>query len=447
MLRAREGRLQAPDKWFLSFLPIGIAGGATSPLGALFAFRVLHASIVEVGLISSLTSLASVPAYILWGHLSDSSGQRKRFVVLGFAGMASSLLLMGLSRTLGQYYVANVLAGFLTAASGPVGTVLLMETSRKEEWADKLAVFSRIGGVGWVAGLLLGALWLQAESWGFPSAAAMQGLFVISAALSILSTLLAWRWVRDPEETLERHRVDVATHHLMVQERARYLHMRVLHLPNPFNHRGAAPGAQGPHHLPRALWVYMVAVALFFTGFSAFYGIFPIFLSEVLGGVAGANTIIFLVYVASQVTQVLLYPHVGHWVSRWGSRRAQVVATAGRVVLFPSFALLLLLPIPLAEVVAVILLLHAAVGLCWALINVSGSTLVSGLAPREARCQAQGVYNAVQGVGAIVGPVVGGIIAEIGLQAGLGYLPAFLACSGSILVGIAVLLTLQVKDL
>ncbi len=434
------------DHWYYSYLPIGIAGGATSPLVALYAFKVLNASLVEVGLLSSLTSLASVPAYVLWGHLSDCLGRRKVFLLMGFGGTGATLLFMGLSHGLGPYYLANVMYGFLAAASGPVGIVLIMETSRREEWPDRVAIFSRIGGVGWVAGLLLGAVWLQAEALppplGFPGGKAMQGLFVISAALSALSVLLAWGWLEEPTSRVDRRRVDVETHHLMVLERARYLPQRILHIVNPFNHHTLSAGQRGKHRhpLPRHLWYYMVAVGLFFSGFTAFYGIFPVFLADVLGDAPLANTYIFLIYVASQLTQVALYSRVAHWVKGWGNRRSQLVATAGRAVLFPSF-LLATLPLPLPEILGLILVLHALVGLCWALVNVSGTNIVSNLSPPEARGEAQGIFNAVQGLGSIGGPVIGAIVASA-----LGYAWGFVGASLLLLAGIGVILQIRGID-
>jgi len=81
-----------------------------------------------------------------------------------------------------------------------------------------------------------------------------------------------------------------------------------------------------------------------------------------------------------------------------------------------------------------ILLLHAGVGLCWALINVSGSTLVSELAPDDGRAEAMGAYNAVQGFGSILGPLLGGFAAMF-----YGYAPAIGASVAFILAGVVIL--------
>ena len=111
--------------WFYSYLPQGVAGGATSTLIPLFAYA-LGGSLLTVGIIAAATSLASVPAFILWGSLSDRTARRKIFLLIGFLGSGLALFAMALCGTMSQFYLANLLAGFLGAASGPAGTVLLI---------------------------------------------------------------------------------------------------------------------------------------------------------------------------------------------------------------------------------------------------------------------------------------------------------------------------------
>jgi MFS family permease len=68
------------------------------------------------------------------------------FVIIGFGGMALSLLLMALSTSIGEYLFANLLFGLLTTAAAPVGTVLILESFDKSEWPNGWAT-----SAGWGA--------------------------------------------------------------------------------------------------------------------------------------------------------------------------------------------------------------------------------------------------------------------------------------------------------
>lgn len=409
------------SRWFYSYLPQGIAGGATSPLIPLFAYA-LGASLGDVGIIAAATSVASVPAFMLWGSLSDRLKARKAFLVLGFLGTAASFFAMGICFNLSEFYLANLLIGFLGAASAPVGAVLVMETTERERWPSRLAFMSQLTGVGYIAGLSLGAVWLAVGPAILGSMSAMRGLFVIGAALGLLAGFLAGIWLEEPREYLERRSIHLVEALYRV-ERVKFLPMRMLHYLD-FRNRKASK-------LSRPLRSYLGTVFLLFSGFTAFYGFFPILLEQVYGL---SESEVFAVYIAGQVASVTAYLRVGQWVRDRGSRRTQLYASLGRTVLFPSFLLFVLVPLSPAAILAGILLLHAGVGLCWALINISGSTLVSDLAPEDARAEAMGAYNAVQGFGSILGPLLGGFVAEFyGYPAGIGVSVAFILAGACLL--------------
>ena len=409
------------SKWFYSYLPQGIAGGATSPLIPLFAYA-LGASLGDVGIIAAATSVASVPAFMLWGSLSDSLKTRKAFLILGFLGNAVSLLLMAVCLNLPEFYLANLLIGFLGAASAPVGAVLVMETTERAKWPNRLAFISQLTGLGYIVGLSIGVVWLAVGPILLETVGAMRGLFVIGASLGLLSGLLAGLWLQEPKEHLERRAIHIVDNLFRI-ERVKFLPMRMLHYLSFRNHKASK--------FSRPLRSYLVCVFLLFSGFTAFYGFFPILLQQMYGL---SESEVFAVYIASQVGSVLAYLRVGRWVQERGSRRSQLYASIGRTILFPAFLLFSLVPLAPAAVLGGILALHAGVGLCWALINVSGSTLVSDLAPDNARAEAMGAYNAVQGFGSILGPLLGGFAAEFyGYAAGIGVSVAF------ILAGVVIL--------
>jgi len=417
--------------WFYSYLPQGVAGGATSALIPLFAYA-LGGTLFTVGIIAAATSLASVPAFILWGSLSDRFARRKVFLLIGFLGSGIALLAMAVSGNMSQFYLANLLAGFLGAASGPAGTVLLMETSKRSEWPARLALVSRIAAIGWVAGLALGVAWLVIGP-GLLAAevSSMRALFVIGAALGLLSGLLAQVWTREPAVRVDRREVHVADVHARI-ERGRYLPIRILHFFNPLDWRKKV-------RLTRTLRIYLVCVFLLFGGFTSFYGFFPIFLKQSYG--LGSPEI-FAVYIASQATSIAVYPRVGRWVSSRGDRSTQLYASLGRSMLFPSFLLVGMAALPYVARLGIAIALHAGVGLCWAPINVAGSILVSRLAPEDGRAEAFGTYNAVQGFGSILGPLLGGFAAQY-----LGYAMAFGTSVALILAGCAILAATRLSEI
>jgi len=416
------------EKWYYAFLPHGMAGGVTQPAVPLYTTVGLGGTVADVGIVSAASSLASIPAFLFWGAASDAMHRRRLFLLIGFVGMALSFLFMAVAATVREYYMANLLLGALAAASAPIGPVLILETAQEREWPQRLALFNRLGGLGWVAGLGIGAAWVAVEATGIGLGAILQALFVIGAALALLSALLAWRWVPEPTTTVDRHSVHLPDLTLWFAEKGRYVPQRVLHYFDPRR-------MVGKGKLPSALQAYLASAFLLFAGFTAFYAIFPVFLVQVA---LLPLSQVFVTYLMGHLVSALSYPAVGRWVAARGARHAQLVASTGRVVLFPSFFLLTLLPITPAAAFAAVLVLHTLVGLCWAAINVSGSMIVSRLAHPEARAEAMGAYNAMQGFGAVLGPVAGGLVAG-----GLGFGYGFVAAAAFVAVGVVILARLR----
>jgi MFS family permease len=402
------------EKWYYTFLPYNIAGGSTNPIIPLFVTEGLKGTVAQVGIVSAITSFAAVPANILWGNLSDTLEKRRPFIIMGFLGMGLALLLMGLSTTIPQYYLANFLLGLLAAAVAPVGTVLVLESFEKKDWARRLGDFSKVGGMGWVN----------------PTRA----LFLLAAGLCLVSTILAYRWVPEPKKKISRESVDpedlghFAAH---IIERARYLPQRVL-----FVAKVSAKNLR-LSNFPANLKRYYVMTFLAFAGFLSFYVVFPIFLSQYVG-LKSAD--IFIIYIASSVASVLTYSLVGRLIERVGGKRIQAISFVARIFIFPAFFLVTMLNLPFPILFALLLILHAMAGLCWAGISVSGNAMVSRMSYHDFRTQSLGMYNSIQGVAAIFGSVLGGFVAEY-----YGYQVEFLMASGFILAGLILLLSTDLE--
>lgn len=414
------------ERWYYTFLPYNISGGSTGPLIPLFITEGLKGTMSQVGIASALSSVASVPANILWGNLSDTTGKRRQFVLIGFLGMALALILMGLSVTIEEYYMANITLGLLASAAAPVGTVLVLESFEKHEWAKRLGDFSKVGGVGWVIGLVVGTLWLQAFA-PDDGALTMRALFILAGVLSLVSLALGLRWIPEPKEHVERERIEKHILNISVNriERARYLPQRLVGVLKISSRNLRL--SNFPDNLRR----YYLVVFLIFTGFLTFYVALPIFLADYVGL---PSSIVFVIYLASSVTSAFVYGLAGKWVSRVGGKGMQLMAIAVRILVIPAFFLVTLFPLSTLSLIIIFSTLHAIMGFCWANIAVAGNALVSNMSYADFRTQALGMYGAIQGVANIAGCLIGGFVADY-----LGFLETFLLAAGFVIVGLVLL--------
>jgi MFS family permease len=415
------------DRWYYSFLPFNVAGGSTSPLIPLFVTEGLAGNVAQVGIISAISSLASVPANIVWGNLSDTLKRRKVFVLIGFIGLAIPLLLMGLSTDVATYYLANLILGAISAAVAPVGTVLVLESFDKKEWGKRLGDFSRVAGIGWLMGLIIGTIWLNTDS----SVMAMRMLFIGASMLALLSVILAWKWVKEPKANIDRKDVaSVVKLPLISFERGRYTPTKVLHVI-----KISAKNLR-PKNFPRNLKIYYAVMFLAFTGFLTFYVGLPIFLSQKLHL---SISEVFIVYVASSVVSALTYSQAGKWSYKVGSKRLQQISFGGRIILFPSMFLVTSLNLDFLSLMLVLCAMHALIGFCWANLSVAANVLVSNMSYCDFRTESLGMYCSIQGIASIVGSLLGGFIANY-----YGYFDTFLVASGFVVVALVLLSALNV---
>ncbi len=414
------------ERWYYTFLPYNISGGSTSPLIPLFVTEGLRGSLAEVGIVSALSSVASVPANILWGNLSDTTGKRRQYVLIGFIGMAMALILMGMSMTMNEYYLANILLGLLASAAAPVGTVLVLESYDKHEWAKRLGDFSKVGGIGWVLGLVLGTIWLQALAPN-DGTMTMRALFVLAGALSLVSLFLGMKWIPEPKNRVERDSLDKHVLSVTVNriERTRYLPQRMVGVL-----RVSSKNLR-MSNFPDSLRKYYIVVFLIFTGFLTFYVGLPIFLKDYVGL---SSSTVFIIYLASSLTSALVYGSAGKWVSRRGGKKMQMISISIRIMVIPIFFVATLFPMPVIMLTVVFCALHAVMGFCWANIAVAGNALVSNMSFGDFRTQALGMYSAIQGIANIVGCLIGGFVANY-----IGYLETFILAIAFIVVGLVLL--------
>lgn len=420
--------------WFYSFLLANMTNGGTAPLIPLFLVVAFSGTLLQVGVITAATSVASIPAFIIWGNLSDHLHRRKLFIVEGFAGLVVSMAIMWMSVNFAMFFVANFLLGLLYSASAPAGTALLIEQTPKEQWVSYLGRFSRLGGAGYLLGLVAGALWFYA----LPSTPFdMRTFFLFSTVTAISGTLLAYFLVDEKKDVpgreggrKENQWNAIAGVPLHITERAKYLPSRIGAVI-----RLAAPSNQERGEISGRLWLYYLVTVLFSTGFTAFYAVFPNYLADYLGRKFSiGESLIFLVYIGSSLSSTLTYSRVSSMARRKGEKNLQAIAATARVLLIPSFFFIPLLLRSTEEVVLSMVVLNSMMGLCWAIISVTGQSMVARMAGPHIKGEAIGLYNSSTGTGAIMGALMGGLVTQ-----NLGYMSDFIFSSAFVLTGVSVL--------
>jgi len=422
-----RGLVGEQERWFYAFVIAFVAAGGASLLLPLFAATVLGGSVGQIGLMASLASLAGVPFSILWGRWSDRLERRKPFVLLAFIGAGLCLLAMGFSRTMSQLILLNMAMNIAWVASSAVSTLLAIEGVEQRRWESRIGRFNRYTGAGWVSGLALGAVWNSLAGGGRLPEGGLRQLFYLLAALDLVAAFLLFRWLKEPERVprykRRRFRGLIVEWGDMLVERFRYAPFHLYHL--------AQPGRlleliRGKEKLSPELARYFCCVILIFMGFSAFFVPLPVFFRKVLGL---SNSLIYAVWMTHPFVAALFHSRAGDLAERFGNRRVQRVALSIRIVLFPLAGFLPLMP-PGARL-PLIVAMFVLTGASWAMTNVTCQGIVAKLAPEGSRGQVLGLYNALIGVGWILGSLLGGYLANW-----LGYLAAFSAAAALLLAAL-----------
>lgn len=189
--------LPAPDRrtW------LGLAVVLSATFMALFDFfvvnvaapsmqRDLHASSAAIELVVGGYAFAYASGMVTGGRLGDLYGHRRLFMI-GMVAFAAASALCGLARTPDQLVGARLLQGAAGAAMVPQVLALISTMFTGPDRAKALAWFGVTGGVGSVAGQVLGGMMLDANLFGL----AWRPIFLVNVPVGIVAVVLALRFL------------------------------------------------------------------------------------------------------------------------------------------------------------------------------------------------------------------------------------------------------------
>jgi len=159
-----------------------------------------------IGWLASTYSLATFLFAPFWGKMSDRVGRRP-ILIYSIFGTGLSYFLFAVSNSVPLLFASRLLAG-VTGANIGVAQAYLSDVTEPEERFKTFGIFGAIFGIGFSIGPLVGTLLSHLPGiWG-----GNFGIGIITGALSIINTLLALKVLPEPlspavrAANTERHR-------------------------------------------------------------------------------------------------------------------------------------------------------------------------------------------------------------------------------------------------
>ena len=363
----------------------------------------LGLGVFYVGLVSSLSSAASVPALLFWGNLSDRVRKRKIFILMGFYGSFATLLSMILVHTFLEYILVMMAFQVVAMASVPVSTLIIVENSPEKNWSVALSKFNSTAAAGTLVGLVSGSVAIFTAVGNEP---VFLPLFYVAAGLFYLFSSLAVSFtIPEPARKLSRNSLR-GINAVRIFEKIRYFPASVIHLAPSLGRKNGK--------LSSDLKLYLLSTTLLMFGFQVFMVAFPVYVLESLDAGQGE---IFVLYLANSIGSAVAFRFAGNMSQKHGDRKLTGVALASRVIIFASMGVVALMELSGPGTIYLSIVMYGIIGALWAFIGLGQIKGVSRLAGKRLRGKGIGYYNSLNGVAQIGAGITGGFIA---LSAGYG---------------------------
>ncbi len=305
----------------------------------------------------SIPALATMVAVGYWGAFSDKHGKRKPFMLLGFIGYSMTFLMVSFVTNFINWFIISTIGAIFSAAAIPSGQALATTaTARKGE---RIGLFLVAQSFGWFIGAL---------SSGFLyDVVGMYNLYRIAAVTSVSATIVCAAYVKDYEIDLSsvREKSSVST-----------LFRR--------------PG----------MMRLAVAAGLSALGINAISSLTAIMIVDELGGppfyVGVANS-------GATLLAVIITGYIGRVVDRRGPGGVLVAGYASYALFAVGFALA---RDPVTASIFYALPIYP-------LANTAAFSFAALLSDDSERGGAMGIINGAQNAGTALGPMIGGVFAEL----------------------------------
>jgi MFS family permease len=394
--------------WRLGFFFHEMGYGLLSIFLPLYVIAI-GGSLFEIGVMTSVALLLSIPTSFLWGYLCDRGKRYKRYILLSFLASTVLLYLFTFTSSVLLLILLYSVMSILHVAHEAPKNVLIAELYSRQDWEKSFAFYEGFTEVGWLIGLLLGFV---LSTLMFNSAATL----FFCAGLNLVAFLLSLVLVRDPAMVFERGLVSI--------EKSVDFASRGIFIASSMIDGVSVTTTKLKRDNVNAfcggLILFSLATSILFTPM-------PIFISDIVKTAALPAGLVFAVFVLNSGGGVL-----GYALAQRRSEQSTTKSSTSRLVFLRGmFAFLLILVIQLSALASVGL--ATAVLIVFGFLNALFLVNTLSLSMEVIPAGKSGLFNVLIGVGGAGGSFLGPLIAQsfgfltVFIMAGVVFLLAYVA--------------------
>lgn len=380
--------------WRLGFFFHEIAFGMLSVFIPLFVVTpVIGGSIVDIGIMTSIAALCSIPASFFWGYICDKTRRYKIYVLLAFLSITVILFALTFVKDIFIFIVLYVLMAVLHVAHESPKNVLIAEHYSRNEWEKSFSFYKMLTEAGFLVGLLLG-LFAFATTMSFGALA--NYILYLCSGLNLAAFILSVLLISDPIMIFERRLVGL--------ERK---------LDYTFRGIAAAHKIMDGHSFSlkkQNVSAFALGMVLFSLASSLFFTPLPIFFKECL---SLQTNMIYAIYMSGSVGSIIGYLIMGRIAARINGKKQieRIILLRGLLV----FLLILAVQFAVAPSIVsggVLIIMGFAYAIYYVvMLSLSMELFSNGK---------NGLFEVFIGLGGAIGSFFGPFLASV-----LGYLPLF----------------------
>lgn len=405
-------------RWIWFILPINIAAEGLHTAIPLFVIH-LGGGISEVSIMIAIHYGAAALGSIVWGKVLDRYHAKKAVLLSSFSVILLCCVWLYFVNDIEPIFAISPIAGFFLTARGQVTQMLVMETSKNNEWGRLFARTSILSTFGSLGAMLIGAIW----SLYFDS----RQYFMI-CALSTGIALAISSQITKSNFHIERHTIAHSVHgiqHIFSHFRMHH-HFVFPKIPNIHDYKHIISILKGK--VSHEIGFLFLANLLFYFGSNIYFtALTPFFKSLHL-----SDSTVFTLYLIQTCMMAAIFFVAPKLISRVGEEKSTMVAYIPRIlgVLIAGFLISLFS--------GYTLLAFAMLSMClmvvgFSIFTTANSVLLFKTIPKGFEGTYLGVNSSMVGMGVFAGALTAGVI-----TVHWNYMATFVA-SSVILVGSIVL--------